>query len=171
MGWAASNAHAGKFLPHKPHLTVKEKIAYFERSIRHDRQVIAWYLTPQAPRTLERVSEMGWYLKTLAWHQRLLARYRAKLPSSWPPHHALWLCIHAGEAGWHQASHAVDSHGVPLYWGGLQMHADWGYGTSHHASDDSQLEQEWAAERSLRAAGRNVSGWLWSQWAADARCF
>jgi len=107
---------------------------------------------------------MGWAVSTA----RASADWRT--PHHWPAHHRLWLCIHDGEAGWHQASRAVGYNGVPLYWGGLQMHAGWGYGTSHHASDDSQLVQEWAAERAYRASGWS-SGWLWQQWAADAHCF
>jgi hypothetical protein len=103
-------------------------------------------------------------------HTRLLHWAASHLAPSWPPHHQLWLCIHSGEAGWHQPSYAKDANGVSLYWGGMQMHAGWGYGTSYHASDDSQMTQEWAAERAYKASGYS-STFLWQQWAADARCF
>lgn len=106
-------------------------------------------------------------IRTQRW---LLRQGRHLITPIWPPHHTLWLCIHSGEGGWHQASHAVGYDGVSLYWGGMQMHADWGYGTSHHASDDSQLTQEWAAEHAYRASNYS-SHFLWQQWAADARCF
>lgn len=70
---------AGKFLPHKTGMTVPEKVAYFKRSIRHERQVVDWLESRQAPRTLERVSELGWYRAALRWHTTLLAQYMAKL--------------------------------------------------------------------------------------------
>jgi hypothetical protein len=101
---------------------------------------------------------------------RVAIRTSRRVPLPYPPHHSLWLCIHSGEGGWSQPSHAKGSDGVSLYWGGMQMHADWGYGTSHHASDDSQMTQEWAAERAYKSSGYS-STFLWQQWAADARCF
>lgn len=145
---------------------MRAKVRYFERSIGQERRSIRWLESRWAPRTLERVSELGWNRRALRWHTALLAQYRAKL-DPWPPHHQLWLCIYSGEHG----SDRWATNTGNGYFGGMQMHADWGYGTSHHASDDSQLEQEWAAERSLRAAGSGWLTWLWQQWAADAHCF
>lgn len=75
---------------------------------------------------------------------------------SWPPHHALWGCISNSEGG-------VTSVNPNGHYGMLQMHADWGYGTSHHASDDSQYVQEWAAERAYASSGYS-SSFLDGQW-------
>lgn len=98
--------------------------------------------------------------------QRLSARLRSlQSARAWPAHHALWLCIHGGEGRWDDKNTGGNGH-----WGGLQMHPGWGYGTSYHASDDSQLVQEQSAERAYVASGYSIH-WLWQQWAADARCF
>jgi hypothetical protein len=78
---------------------------------------------------------------------------------SWPPHHLLWLCIHDGEGDWHDQNSGGNGH-----YGGLQMHPGWGYGTSYYASSDSQLVQEWAAERAYIASGYSTA-WLGGQWA------
>lgn len=75
---------------------------------------------------------------------------------SWPPHHALWNCIGSSEG----SPTSVNPNG---HYGKLQMHADWGYGTSHHASDDPEYVQEWAAERAYRASGYSQS-FLDGQW-------
>jgi hypothetical protein len=77
----------------------------------------------------------------------------------YPPHHRLWECIHGHEGNWNDPNSGGNGH-----WGGLQMHPGWGYGTSYHASDDSQLTQEWAAERGYAASGFSRS-WLFGQWA------
>lgn len=58
---------------------MEQKVAYFKRSVRHDRMMIGWFLSRHAPRTLERRSEIGWYLNALTWHRHLLAQYTAKL--------------------------------------------------------------------------------------------
>lgn len=105
-------------------------------------------------------------IRTERW---LLRQGRRQLLPIWPPHHTLWLCIHSGEGGWHQPSHAVDKDGVPLYWGGMQMHLNWGELVGR-ASDYTQLQQEWAAEHAYRSSNYS-SHFLWQQWAADARCF
>ncbi len=144
-------------------MSVKAKVAYFQRSITEDRQAIRWLQSEWAPRTLARESELGWEWRALHWHLALLREYAAKLLPPWPPHHLLWLCISHGEGG----IHSINPNG---HYGMLQMHADWGYGTSHHASDDSQMVQEWAAEHAYKASGYS-QGFLWQQWAADARCF
>jgi hypothetical protein len=69
------------------------------------------------------------------------------------------MCIHGHEAGdWGNRDTGANGH-----YGGLQMHPGWGYGTSYYASDDSQLVQEWSAERGYRASGFSRS-WLLGQW-------
>ena len=75
---------------------------------------------------------------------------------SWPPHHALWGCISSSEG----SPTSVNPNG---HYGMLQMHADWGYGTSHHASDDSQYVQEWAAENAYTSS-RDPRAFLIGQW-------
>jgi hypothetical protein len=89
--------------------------------------------------------------------------YRQHGRGDFPPHHQLWLCIHAGEGRWSDRDSGRNGH-----YGGLQMHPGWGYGTAYYASDSSQVEQEWAAERGYRASGMSTR-WLWGQWAADYR--
>lgn len=86
--------------------------------------------------------------------RRLVAEARARLAPR-IAHLALWLCIHGGEGAWSDT-------GDP-YWGGLQMHPGWGYGTSWHASDDSPLVQMQSAERAYRASGFSTA-WLEGQW-------
>ena len=88
-----------------------------------------------------------------------LRRTLVALQPVWPAHHALWMCIHGHEAGdWHNKDSGGNGH-----WGGLQMHPDWGYGTSKYASSDSQLTQERAAEAGYAASGYSRS-WLMGQW-------
>jgi len=94
----------------------------------------------------------------IRWTRRELAEtVAAMVVVSFPPHHGLWSCIHSHEApDW-------STNTGNGYYGGLQMHAGWGYGTSYHASDDSQMTQEWSAERGYRASGFSRS-WLMGQW-------
>lgn len=75
----AGPALGGRFLPHAKHLTLQQKVSYFQRSIRKDSAVIAFLESRRAPRTLERRSELGWYRAALAWHRSLLRLYKSKL--------------------------------------------------------------------------------------------
>lgn len=76
---------------------------------------------------------------------------------TYPPHHALWECIHRGEASsW--ASESSNGH-----YGGLQMTYGWlGYINGNPASY-TQAEQEWAAEKAWAANGYSYS-FLYGQW-------
>jgi hypothetical protein len=76
-------------------------------------------------------------------------------------HLPLWGCIHDQEAAW------TDT-GDP-YWGGLQMHPGWGYGTSYHASDDPPAVQMQAAETGYRASRWSLT-WLLQQWPTARSC-
>lgn len=67
------------FLPHGAHLSVKQKVAYFERSIHKDQTAIVFLTGKHAPRTLQRVSDLRWYRAATRWHNKLLVRYKAKL--------------------------------------------------------------------------------------------
>jgi hypothetical protein len=76
------------FLPHGTHLSVKQKVAYFERSIHKDQTAIAWL---RAHRHLQGSSSvMRWYKSALHWHQNLLSRYSAKLAPP-PPKVDYWV--------------------------------------------------------------------------------
>lgn len=75
--------------------------------------------------------------------------------TAFPPHHRLWLCIHAYEGAW-------NDHG-PGHYGGLQMSWNWlGY-VRGDAGSLSQADQEWAAERAWAATGYRYS-FLVGQW-------
>lgn len=63
-------------------MSTVEKVAYFKRSLHHERQVVAWLESRFAPRTLERHTELHWYRAAVRWHSRLLVRYTAKLQPS-----------------------------------------------------------------------------------------
>ena len=97
----------------------------------------------------------------LAWTRREMRETLSLLTASaYPPHHALWMCVHNHEASnWQDPNSGGNGH-----YGGLQMHPGWGYSTSYYASEDSQLTQEWAAERGFRASGFSRV-WLFGQWA------
>lgn len=76
-----------------------------------------------------------------------------------PAHNALWECLRPYE-GSDPANQDTGNNG---HWGGLQMHPDWGRGTSHHASDDPWIVQKKAAELGYETSGFS-SSWLWGQW-------
>ena len=82
-----------------------------------------------------------------------------KAQSEFPPHHALWLCIHGGEAAtWYDHDSGHNGH-----YGGLQMSYNWlGY-ISGDAANYSQAQQEWAAEKAWAANGYS-SSFLYGQW-------
>lgn len=89
----------------------------------------------------------------------VLANVEAKIAAAaFPPHHALWMCIHGHEGRWDDPNSGGNGH-----YGGLQMHPGWGYGTSYYANQDSQIVQEQSAERGYRASGYSRS-WLLGQW-------
>lgn len=117
VGWAAAQAHAGRFLHHHSHMTVAQKVRYFERSVAQDRRSIRWLRSRYAPRTLQRVDEISWSRHALRWHLALLRQYRSKLEPRYTDLGA-WLCIHAGEGSW-------TSNTGNGYFGGLQM--DYGF--------------------------------------------
>jgi hypothetical protein len=75
-------ADTPQFLPHGKNLSTKEKVAYFEKSLRKDQTAIAWLSKPTAPRTLERVTNLAWYKAALKWHTSLPSKYKAKLAPS-----------------------------------------------------------------------------------------
>jgi len=102
-----------------------------------------------------------WHAAAARWTLRELHETQARIrATAFPPHHALWMCIHNYEArDWHNNDTGGNGH-----YGGLQMHPGWGYGTSYYASADSQWVQEWSAERGYRASGYSYS-WLVGQWA------
>lgn len=72
-----------RFLPHGTHLTVNQKVAYYERSIHKDQTAIAFIKSHMDLRSLQMSSNLAWYRAALHWHKNLLARWQAKLG---PPH-------------------------------------------------------------------------------------
>lgn len=102
--------------------------------------------------TPERLCEKATQMR----HARLVLARLVELPA----HDALWECLlgHEGMGDPHNQNTGGNGH-----WGGLQMHPDWGYGTSWHASDDPWIVQKQAAERGYAASGYSI-GWLDGQW-------
>lgn len=77
--------------------------------------------------------------------------------STFPPHHALWSCIHRYESS---SWSAVNPNG---HYGGLQMTWGWlGYVSGNPAAL-TQGQQEWAAEKAWAANGYSYS-FLAGQW-------
>lgn len=153
---------------HKPfaRMSAAEVRDYLKAQVWHDRSTLRWYANhPQFHRrTIESASrsvEVRWFNVSLKISLRHLAQVERKLAvPAFPPHHALWMCIHGHEAGdWHNQDTGHNGH-----WGGLQMHPGWYGGPLHLASSDSQMTQEWAAERGYRASGYSRA-WLYGQWA------
>lgn len=161
-------------MPPAKTLSLNERIQWQRSIVKHDQWVL------KTAKSHSR-SIVKWHRAQLSWTRRELktslsiwySRFHATWPSlglsSFPPHHSLWMCIHGDpNYGSHYGLEASTwdnkDTGRNGHWGGLQMHPGWGYGTSYHASDDSQLTQEWAAERGYRASGYSHT-WLMGQWA------
>lgn len=89
---------------------------------------------------------------------KIAAARAAQLLASFPPHHALWMCIHAGEGRWDDPNSGGNGH-----WGGLQMTPGWGGLFTGTADHYSQAQQEWFAETGYRRSGYSRS-WLQGQW-------
>lgn len=161
-------------------LTLIQKRVAARHEIEKRRQVVRWWIRyrrharyPTAAVVLRfrlvrcraiGIRSPGWVcvqgqhlVRALALERRLDERI---LLASLPPHHALWMCEHGHEA----ADWQNDDTGHNGHYGGMQMHPDWGYGTSHLASEDSQMTQEWAAEDAYKASGYSRA-WLYGQWA------
>lgn len=164
-------------------MTPKAKMTYLTHLIRRDRQRVEWWIEHRPrPDVVSRftqpasfVSDGGtWCLAmgaaapprvcsaatSLPHAVDLLARMRARLAPSSPPHNALWQCLLQHEGGGDPHNQDTGGNG---HWGGLQMHPGWGYGTSWHASDDPWSTQKWAAERGYAASGYSRA-WLEGQW-------
>lgn len=158
---AGTNAHK---------MTLRQLEAAQVQIIKHDLHTIHWWNTHRSMWRHGRVLlgvrmhhsepyDLWWHRQQLRWTKRELAETRAKIraqTSIYPPHHKLWLCISRYEG----SPTSVNPNG---HYGMLQMHADWGYGTSHHASDDPQSVQEWAAEKAWAASNYSYS-FLYGQW-------
>lgn len=157
-------------------MTLEQREQYQLRSIRHANGVLAYWhhhraLASTTPATVRwHRAQLHWLGRELRQTRSAIAAVRARAEaarrataaravfSSFPPHHALWLCIHRGEGAWSDPNSGGNGH-----YGGLQMHPGWGYGTSYYANNDSQYTQEWAAERGYAASGYS-STWLNGQW-------
>lgn len=155
-----------KFMHHKKHLTLTEKVEYFKRSVGHEQRVLVWlkgvkhnlsinHREQQRVDFQRRVSTaIRFHSHALRWHSDLLEHYSAKLL---PPHYYAWLCIHSYEGSW-------TDDGAP-YYGGLQM--DIGF-QSHYgsallkskgtANNWTPIEQMWVAEKAY-SSGRGFGPW------------
>lgn len=89
-----------QFLAHGSRLTVAQKVAYFERSVKHEGDVMRFLTAADAPRTAERPKLVRWYTKALRWHRHLLADYRAKLEPQSPRAYARLLALAQGWSGY-----------------------------------------------------------------------
>jgi hypothetical protein len=172
-GVATSTADA-HFLWHHKHMTLERKLAYFKRSVGHDRKTIAWLgkvhknlshnvraLSSSRYGFAVRVyQELRWHKHALKWHVKLLAHYQAKWDKLHPPlpaHYSAWLCIHRYEGSW-------TDDGSP-YYGGLQMDMEFqrNYGAKllkekGTANNWTPLEQMQVAEVAYQS-GRGFYPW------------
>jgi len=151
---AVGEAHA-HFLPHRRHLSPQAKVRYFERSVRHDRQAIAWLRSRLAPRTLQRVRDLRWHTAALHWHLLLLADARGKLPrpsvcSVWGVYCAQALAVARCESGVNPA--AVNGQYLGAWQMGAAERARYGHGPD-------LVSQARAAWRYFVASGRDWSPW------------
>jgi hypothetical protein len=100
-----------------------------------------------------------------AWSaERMAVLYYAMFP----PHHALWMCIHGDpKYGSHVGNEASSwkNHdtGDNGHYGGLQMYPGWLNMFRGTADQYSQLQQEWFAEKAYRQ-NRYRQSWLTGQW-------
>jgi len=144
-------------MPHK-HFTLKQKIQWQKKIIKHDRWIIA-------TRQVHTIAVTRFARHQLRWTQLELRRSLQQLsysaldfgsPSGWPLHHKLWDCIGKYEG----SPTSVNPNG---HYGLLQMHWNWGYGIVGAASNYSKKDQELAAERGYAASNYNTS-FLYDQW-------
>lgn len=165
IGLAAGAADARSLrVPHKPwnKMTTHQKVVVLRKQVHRDRSILRfWHNHRDLPAAKRFHVETHWARVSLRiasrnLHRLLVHASYAGSASGWPPHHQLWVCI----GGFEGSPTSVNPNG---HYGMLQMHADWGYGTSHHASDDPQIVQEWAAERAYKASHYSYS-FLYGQW-------
>ena len=158
-----SQIHRTKALLHHQILKSRNVTWRFEDKTGHERtraKTIGWgYGTPLMRKVVHLWHDRAERARQhYLWHQRHdpAVRYAE---AGFPPHHTLWMCLLQHEGGyWGNRDTGGNGH-----YGGLQMHPGWGYGTSYYASDDSQLTQEWAAEKGYAASGY-AGSFLTQQW-------
>jgi hypothetical protein len=127
--------------------------------VTHARQVISFFEHhPKAAATAKGQRVLFKAVHVLDSTMRSLQAAKAAA-SEFPPHHALWECIHGYEAGsWYDQNTGGNGH-----YGGLQMTWGWlGY-VSGDPANLSQAQQEWAAEKAWAANGYSY-GFLYGQW-------
>lgn len=140
-------------MPPSKNLTLKQIIKWQRLIIRHDRWVIRTAKVHKPKVVKFHKAQLSWTEEELKQSLKTLA---AKINTGFPPHHLLWVCISKYEGG----VHSINPNG---HYGMLQMHLDWGYGIVGAASNYSQSQQEWAAERGY-AASNYSSSFLYGQW-------
>lgn len=85
---------------------------------------------------------------------------REAAAAEYPPHHALWVCIHGYEGSWDSRAGLTDPY---QHYGGLQMTWNWMKLIPGNAGNLSQAQQEWAAEKAWAENGYSYS-FLSGQW-------
>jgi hypothetical protein len=176
VGSGVTTTAQAHFLYHHKHLDLQHRIAYFKRSIEHDKLAIKW--TREARYNLRHarglqsensyavaLSELQkFHRASLRWHESLLSLYEGKWNALHPPvqslsisHQSAWLCIHSHEGSW--------TDGGSPYYGGLQMdmefQATYGgsllntKGTADHWTPDEQMA---VAEKAYES-GRGFYPW------------
>lgn len=142
-------------MPARKNLTLTQTIIWQKKILRHDRWVLHTRNTHHRSVVKFARIQLKWVGVEL---QESLSSYHSVLLRTGDfttfsldelPHHLLWGCIHGGppfRSSYEARDWSNKDTGHNGHYGGLQMHPDWGYGTSHLASSDSKLVQERAAE-------------------------
>lgn len=162
-----ASAAAARIEPHCGRQTARVELACATRALHRDAGTVRW-IKNHRNRALLAATPLPHSLAFYRWRVRvdhgwIREAQRRLYVVSYPPHHALWMCIFRHEAStapgrWHNEDTGNNGH-----YGGLQMHWSWGYGIHGDPAHYSQLQQEWAAERGYRANGYSHT-WLMGQW-------
>lgn len=161
-----ASATAAAVEPHCGNKTARVELACATRALHRDLGTVRWVKNhPGRVLFAEMPHSPGFY----RWRVKvdrdwIREAHRRLYVSSYPPHHALWMCIYGHEASTAPGHWQNRDTGHNQHYGGLQMHYNWGYGIVGYAYNYSQLQQEWAAEKGYRAHGYSRT-WLLGQWA------
>lgn len=117
--------------------------------IHHSKCTLRFFKNHPEIRTEERRIMVRKARASLRWAERQL------YVTGFPPHHALWVCIHNNEGPWNDHDGGYD--------GGLQMSQGWFNMFKGSAGYFSQAQQEWFAEKAYAANGYSWS-FLNQQW-------
>jgi len=141
---------------HKPwaKMTQHQKVEVLRKQIYRDHCIIRFWHNHQNIVSEQRHIQVHWAQTSLRIATHNLHKYQfVGGVSGFPPHHALWMCLHSVEGPWNDTSSP--------HFGGLQMTAGWG-GLAN-AGMVSQSVQEWTAEREYKNSGYSPS-FIYNQW-------